>query len=325
MKKLFMLPVIALFFAFTGTDEGKSRESIAPYQIAETKADPRLKKSEAVFEISFFRDYSTKILDSIRLSYNGKGTTVNTDANGMASLNVKPGKYKFQFYYNSQYFEITTDSIAIQPGYRTKMNVYFESSIYPTISDKPVIYVYPEKTQAVDVKLELKGELAFTYPKYENGWSFIADPDGTIHQNGKEYDYLFWDGTSNLNLSTISFEEGFLVQRDSLVPFFEKHLSAMGLNPREIEDYITYWCPRMNANELNYIHFMFNEEYNEYASLTVNPKPDQLFRVYMIWGKADTTMNVKEQKTESFQRNGFTVVEWGGTEIPDLKKVLKSI
>ncbi|MEO6302674.1 MAG: hypothetical protein ABIP51_05840, partial [Bacteroidia bacterium] len=76
-----------------------------------------------------------------------------------------------------------------------------------------------------------------------------------------------------------------------------------------------YWCPRMSANEKNYIHFMFNEEYNNYATITIDPKPDQLFRVCMLWSKTNNAAKVKPQKIESFKRNGFTVVEWGGTEI----------
>ncbi|CAN5916633.1 hypothetical protein BH11BAC7_BH11BAC7_10940 [soil metagenome] len=91
----------------------------------------------------------------------------------------------------------------------------------------------------------------------------------------------------------------------------------MGLNSKETEDYITYWCPRMVANDKNYIHFMFNEEYNEYAGLDVNPAPDKMFRVFMLWSKSEENVNtnVVPQSIETFERSGFTIVEWGGAEM----------
>ena len=92
----------------------------------------------------------------------------------------------------------------------------------------------------------------------------------------------------------------------------------MGLNSQEINDFITYWCPAINVNEKNYIHFMFNEAYNKYAAITINPKPDELFRVCMLWSKAKDNSTVKEQKIETFKRRGFTVVEWGGAEVENL-------
>ena len=97
----------------------------------------------------------------------------------------------------------------------------------------------------------------------------------------------------------------------------ESKLQFMGLNSQEIEDYITYWCPIMQVNEKSFIHFIFNEEYDKYATMSIDPKPDHLFRVNMLWSKSKDTQ-VKEQKIESFKRSGFTVVEWGGTEIPNL-------
>ena len=45
---------------------------------------------------------------------------------------------------------------------------------------KPVIYLYPEETTEVTVKLDFKGKLTSTYPAYENGWKVTAQPDGTL-------------------------------------------------------------------------------------------------------------------------------------------------
>lgn len=73
----------------------------------------------------------------------------------------------------------------------------------------------------------------------------------------------------------------------------------------------------MQVNESNFIHFMFTQEYDSVASMNVTPKPDHIFRVFMLWNNAAdmNTTNLREQKTESFSRDGFTIVEWGGAQI----------
>ena len=169
----------------------------------------------------------------------------------------------------------------------------------------------------ISLKLDLKGAFDFTYPEYKNGWDFVGHPDGGIEMNGKKYHYLFWDGKLNIDISKINFNEGFIVNKKNLVTFFESKLNQMGLKSNEIEDFITYWCPIMMANENNFVHFMFNDEYDYYAKLNVTPKPDAIFRVNMLWMKAANAddSNLKEQKLQSFTRSGFTIVEWGGAEI----------
>ncbi|MBC7864172.1 MAG: hypothetical protein IAF38_14440, partial [Bacteroidia bacterium] len=251
-----------------------------------------------------------------KMSYNSKNLDAKKDEQGTFLLKVKPGKYKFQFYYNSEFFEIKTDSIPVAENFRKEIRVTFESSKYPVECDKPVIYVYPTETTQVNIKLDLKGKLGFTYPEYKNNWNFTAEPNGTLTSSGKKYDYLFWEGSTALDMNKINTNEGFIVNKSNLIKFFEEKLTAMGLNAREQEDFITYWGPRMSANENNYVHFIFNEEFSGYALLTIEPKPDKVFRVFMIWSATNEkgNSNLTAQKIPSFDRKGFTVLEWGGTE-----------
>ncbi len=330
MKNLFLLPLFTILLAlcsFTSTtktyfgDEhlGKVDTAGSVFYIIRSVPDSSLTKKESEFSFAFYYGYAGPVNAQVQYSCNGKAQLLKCDTKGKASVKTLPGQYKFQFFVNENYYEIYTDSIAIKPGYRTDVEVRFQYAWNNVISDKPVIYVYPQDKQQTSIHLNITGELGFTYPKYNNGWNFIADPDGTIHMNDKEYHYLFWDGLMGINNSTTKWEEGFIVERDSLVPFFEEKLKLMGLNSKETEDYITYWCPRMVANEKNYIHFMFNEEYNKYADLEVNPAPDKLFRVFMLWSKAqETNTQVIPQAIQSFERSGFTVVEWGGAEMKEV-------
>ncbi len=52
-------------------------------------------------------------------------------------------------------------------------------------------------------------------------------------------------------------------------------------------------------------------EIEENMPLLVTPSPDTL----MDWKSLDNSIDVKEQTLTPVTRNGYTVVEWGGTEI----------
>ena len=315
MGNIFLrLFVAVVFFNISWPSFGKSTPQ---YYISKSEPDKTLQTTEAIFAFHFSASDNNPVQQDIKLSYNGIYKTAKPDARGNIILNVKPGKYLFHLFYNKDFLEIKTDSINIKPTYRTEIKVYFKSSAYPITELKPVIYVYPEKKTTVNITLALKGRLDFTYPAYNKGWNFIADVDGTIHLNNKKYNYLFWEATSDILANKINWDEGFIVDQNNLVRFFEEKLSQMGLKSSEIQDYITYWCPRMLINKNNYIHFLFNEEYDEYAKLTVTPKPDKTFRVFMIWSKVDQQekLALKEQTIQSFTRKGFFIVEWGGAQI----------
>lgn len=183
----------------------------------------------------------------------------------------------------------------------------------PTLYRKPVIYLYPEKTMDVSVKLDYAGDLTVTYPTYDNGWQVTAQPDGTLtnHADGLEYSYLFWEGNGQLE---VDFSEGFVVKGEDTAAFLQKTLSDMGLTPKEYNDFIVYWLPFMQENAYNLISFQ-QENYTEQAKLDIHPAPDSVLRVFMAFRSLEKPIEVKPQEFQPFERNGFTVVEWGGTEV----------
>ncbi len=177
------------------------------------------------------------------------------------------------------------------------------------IGGKPVIYLYPEKEQEVNVKLDLDGKFTFTYPEYNNGWNVTAKPDGTIISDGKEYSYLFWEGL--MPTFKPDFKEGFVVKGSDSADFLRETLSQMGLTPKEYNEFIVYWAPKLQENEYNKIYFA-EDDYTDKAKLEINPKPDSILRVFMVYEKADENTVLPKQEIKPFERKGFTVVEWGG-------------
>ncbi|MGN0619887.1 MAG: immunoglobulin-like domain-containing protein [Ruminiclostridium sp.] len=196
----------------------------------------------------------------------------------------------------------------------------YPTQIYPSsfqldanASYKPVIYLYPEEKTEVSVQLDYNGKLTVTYPEYGEGWNVTALPDGTLYdKDNNEYFYLFWEGKNNYSLEI---DEGFCVKGEDTAKFLREKLELLGLNSREINDFIIFWLPFMQDNEYNLIKFQ-TEEYTDNAKLLVTPAPDTQIRVFMTFTPSKSFVEIPEQKlTEAPERTGFTLVEWGGSVI----------
>lgn len=196
------------------------------------------------------------------------------------------------------------------------------------MAEKPVIYVYNEKntnkTYKYDpeftskITLELDGgELGTTYPAinpHTNSWEVTAYKGGTlIDKKLGLYDYIFWDGEME-DVTTLDVSKGFCVKGEDTASFLEEKLAEMGMNFSEIEDFITYWLPRMEKNPYNVICFQ-DKAYTNYAKLTVTPEPDGILRVFMAWYPVEEEEQLEPQTFEPFDRGHYCVVEWGGIEI----------
>lgn len=182
----------------------------------------------------------------------------------------------------------------------------------PGVAYKPVIYLYPEVETEVSVKLDYNGNLVCTYPAYKDGWTVTAAPDGTLTDaNGQTYNYLYWEGES---YAQYDMSKGFCVKGEDTAAFLEGALEQLGLTRREANEFIVYWLPLMEQNLYNIISFQ-TDIYTDNAKLMVDPAPDTLIRVFMAWQSADEYVELEKQDLTAPERTGFTVVEWGGTEI----------
>ena len=181
-----------------------------------------------------------------------------------------------------------------------------------TTAAKPVINLFPETALTVRVTLELDGTLGSTWPEYGDGWVVGAQPDGTLTDaGGNTYSYLFWDGDLN---AEYDFSEGFCVAGAETGAFLRRALAELGLTPREYNEMIVYWLPRMENNPYNLISFQ-SDAYTDAARLTIDPAPDSLLRVFMAWKPLDEPVDVPPQTFAHFERTGFVAVEWGGAEV----------
>ena len=191
-------------------------------------------------------------------------------------------------------------------------NIQKESTIHMVLR-KPVIYLYPEKEMEVSVNINItEGKFSVVYPRFNEGnntWKVKANPNGDIEINNRKYPYLFYECDSYFTQET---NEGFIVKDSNAIEFLEEKLEYLGLNNKEMTDFITFWLPVLLKNKLSICTFQ-SQEFFDHIPLNVSPKPDTLIRIFLTIKKIDSPIEIKEQKLQHHERKGFTVVEWGGS------------
>ena len=188
--------------------------------------------------------------------------------------------------------------------------------------EKPILYLYPTADTNVTVKLGKPEELTVSYPTYDanTGWRVLAKSSGELVdlQTGRNLYALYYESALSDDWFKVE-DDGFIVRREDVTSFLEDKLARLGLNEREAEEFIVYWLPRLSEHNYNYIRFATMDEINKAMPLDINPTPDTTIRVLMTYKGLDEPLdNITEQQLPTTPtRAGFTVVEWGGSEIGD--------
>ena len=177
---------------------------------------------------------------------------------------------------------------------------------------EPIVYLYPEVEQSIEVSLGNNVRLTNSYPEYGEGWSVISTPESEILDldSGSKHPFLFWEGVSyNLPRNV----DGFVVERLNIESFFRQKLHLLGLNSKEINDFIYFWLDDFNDAEYYLISFIDQATIDNLAPLYISPEPDMVIRVLFDYKPLDEPIAVQEQVLKpGSSREGFTVVEWGG-------------
>jgi len=209
---------------------------------------------------------------------------------------------------------------------------------------KPVIYLYPESPTNVSVKFDAPVQFTVDIPKYADSWQVKAYPNGDLvnlkpeltdcnqidsTKKGMEYaklacqnntyPYLYWAG-SILSKNYPEISKGWVVAQSDLSSFIQAKLFDMGLNTKETNDFMEYWLPDMLAKNAPYyrIAFLQTSDLNLLFPMTVSPKPDTTFRIFLDYLPLTDkpTILPEPQSLDKLQRVGFTLVEWGGLKQP---------
>ncbi len=184
---------------------------------------------------------------------------------------------------------------------------------------KPVIYLYPEQTTFIDVKLTIPGIIYISIPDYpRQGWENIeAHPDGKLIYRGKQYPNLYYESqVERVNVP----KNGVFIKTSDLQEELIKITYALGLNKTEQEEFLDYWLPKLYDLKSPYILFSLfaQSEKDRIDHVDISPKPKTFIEFLAYFKAIDKPYQIPELKLpqEPPERHGFTAVEWGGTIEP---------
>lgn len=186
---------------------------------------------------------------------------------------------------------------------------------------KPVVYLYPQK--ATTVSVSVGANVTISDPFYPNGgWkNVLAQPNGSLTYQGKQFGSLFWEGQGNGAYPDIT--SGTVVARDKAIATITDQLKQQGLQGREINDFVSFWEPNLPNTPFIRLSWLSTRQLNELAPLTVTPKPDTTIRVFLDFEGLQKPVSMPAQTFKTPKRNGFTVVEWGGLARNGLESLIR--
>jgi hypothetical protein len=252
--------------------------------------------------------YPEKVLPNTEMIFcfaDDRTFTVITDEQGRYGLgNVPSGSMTIHFENEFIKYEHLTE------GDSTYYKDIFVG--YTMVSYAPNIYLYPEKETDVHVNLGFPngGEVITSEPEYNSGWLVHVTPEGRIDD---KYDFLFYESALPDLFKT---DSGWVFSCENLEAEFRSVLSDFGFAGREIEDFIDFWIPVLV--DASYFAF-YPQDVDKITTLNVSPQPVSVLRVYLLIKPLSVPIDIPQPAIpRSFDRNGFTVVEWGVIGMPGL-------
>lgn len=245
-------------------------------------------------------------------AWNHDDTTVvanaTTDEDGAFSVVVSWGYY--QLYYSARNHAVDYSEpfeLAVKEVYSVEVPLPFQEE---AVARKPNLYLYPVEESDVSIELAFPagGRVIESNPLYEGGWSTTVRPDGSF---GSGYRYFFYEAETPDNWLR---ERGWLIEKANLESFFRENLTAYGFRGAEIEDFIEYWVPELEAMEEPQfmIYAQTAEVIDPLIELDIQPAPDSLLRLYYVIDNCDPLFAlVSPPEIPTFERAGFAAVEWG--------------
>jgi hypothetical protein len=179
---------------------------------------------------------------------------------------------------------------------------------------KPAIYFYP--TFPTQVTASVSSDELFIASEPDVGlvspavWKFTAYPDSVLVAGGRQYPYLFYETTYLGRKFPLSY--GWSVPYGQLPSVLDYRLKQLGLNDAERKEFLAYWTARLQYSPYYSVYVIPQSEIDSKLRLSVSPKPDTVIRVLIGFRPTAEEEKLVAPITETPQRKGFTVVEWGG-------------
>lgn len=171
--------------------------------------------------------------------------------------------------------------------------------------DAPNIYLYPETQTDISVTLGFPsgGGVILSDPPYNSGWNVDVTPEGIIDG---EYNYLFYEAKVQMPLQQMY---GWSLDGSNLEFELRQLLQTLNFQGREIDDFVDFWLPKISGSPW---YAIYPQDAEQMSTLTISPPPESIMRALFTIRPMNHQVNlITPPENTQFQRDGFTVVEWG--------------
>jgi hypothetical protein len=139
-------------------------------------------------------------------------------------------------------------------------------------------------------------------------------------ENKKDYPYLYYECDWRKSVGEKDIYNLMCIASEQVEEELDKLLEKMGLNYVERCDFMTYWLPQLTEKKYVSIGFVKDKAYNEIVGLTVNPPPEVLIRVIMVFKNTNEFDGEWASDLQTFQTlnedvSVTKVVEWGAMRL----------
>ena len=177
--------------------------------------------------------------------------------------------------------------------------------------DSP-LYLYPEKTTAVSVKVINSQILSSNLPYGEKGWSLTAKPGGVLYANNISVNKIEYSYASSFTAPN----SGLVVKSKDLSAKLQWYAVKLGLSGRETDDYVSFWTKELPKSSY-YLVSHFSSP-SAIMNFEISPKPDTFIQAIMYFKPLESNelVNYKGLTAPTFSsvpvRSGFVAVDWSG-------------
>ncbi len=172
---------------------------------------------------------------------------------------------------------------------------------------KPNIYLYPESPQVITVAFKYPWQLTTVIPDYVNQWKVLVEPKGTIDDT---YGFLFYEAT--VGKGFFQKTEGWQLPIGNRDKSFDELLDLYKFNEQEKEDFIEFWTEKLDETTEYLIYPQETKIIDAVMPVDVTPVPASAYRIWFYFIPDDGTLILEPESVEEIDRQGFTLVEWGG-------------
>lgn len=190
---------------------------------------------------------------------------------------------------------------------------------------KPVLYLYADQPLEARVGF-VNPEMETSYedpPRQKDGcWHVIVHPDGHLKlPDGSTKEELYWEVQRASYV--VDDKKCFPIKGECFDASIRTLLVTSGLSKVELDFFVDYWNGSFRKGRCYKIQFI-NDVYSEDYPLDIRPRPDGLYRLFMIFQRIsfssyfDLLHDAWPNRTVFpwlRPESGFIAVEWGGAEV----------